>query len=121
MAVATTQLFSRQEALLASAVPASIDSVEVGAALAATYTVPAGTKIVKISTNVTCLFRDGGVAAKLPTDGRDGEESAWLHPTQDRVFRVQPGQTISFHGNDTTDALVSIERYTGANSTLPPD
>lgn len=125
MAVSTTQLYSRQRALLASRLPRSIDSVAVGAALEATYTVPAGTGIILLSTDNACLFRDsiaGTVPATLPTIGAtDGEESAWLHPSQDREFRVEPGQVISFHGDGTNDAIVTIERYTGTNATLPPD
>jgi len=125
MAVATTQLYPRQEALSASRVPRAIDSVSVGAALAASYTVPAATGIIRLSTDVKCTFRDsiaGTVAATLPGAGAvDGEESAWLHPTQDRDFRVEVGQVISFHGDGTNDATVTIERYTGTNATLPPD
>lgn len=125
MAVATTQLFPRQAALLASRVPRSIDSVAVGAALTATYTVPAATGIIVLSTDEKCAFRDsigGTVAATLPAAGAvDGEESTWLHPTQDRAFRVEVGQVISFHGDGTNDATVTIERYTGTNATLPPD
>lgn len=125
MAVTTTQLYPRQEALSASRVPRSIDSVVVGSAVEATYTVPAGTGIILLSTDAKCLFRDsiaGTVPATLPSLGAvDGEESAWLHPTQDRAFRVEVGQVISFHGDGTNDATVTIERYTGTNATLPPD
>ena len=125
MAVATTQLFPRQGALLASRVPRSIDSVIVGSAAEVTYTVPAATGIIVLSTDVKCLFRDsiaGTVPATLPSVGAvDGEESTWLHPTQDRAFRVEVGQVISFHGDGSSDATVTIERYVGTNATLPPD
>jgi len=123
MAIPTTQLFSRQEALLASTVPMSIDSVAVGAAAAAVYTVPTGTGLIYISTDVKCTFREvSEVAATLPGAGdTDGEESAWLHPGQDRAFRVSPGTEIGFHGDGVSAARVTIERYVGTNSQLPPD
>lgn len=122
MAIPTTQLFSRQSALLASAIPLSIDSVSIsGAGGDEPYTVPAGTNIVWLSTDKACLFRDGGVVASIPTGVADGEEAAWLHPGESRAFRVRPGDTISFKGDGTNDALVTIERYAGTNASLPPD
>lgn len=122
MAIPTTQLFSRQEALLASTVPMSIDSLAVGAAVAAAYTVPAATGLIHVSTDEKCTFREGSVAATLPGVGAiNGEQSSWLHPGQDRAFRVSPGTVISFHGDGTNDATVTIERYVGTNSQLPPD
>lgn len=121
MAIATTQLYSRQDALLASGAPKSIDSVSATSAAAVEYTVPANTKIVRLSTDALCLFREGSVAATLPAGATDGEEAAWLASGQDRILRVEPGAKISFLGIAASDALVSIERYVGANSALPPD
>lgn len=122
MAIATTQLCSRQTALLASALPKSIDSVQVTSAGAAVaYTIPVNTGIVFLSTDNMCLFRHGGVAATIPSGQTDGEEAAWLHPGQDRGFRVASGDTISFKGDGVNDALVTIERYVGTNASLPPD
>jgi len=122
-AQATTQLFSREDALGASRVPNSIDVVVVTAAGAAvTYTVPVNTKIIHISTNSACCFRDGAQAAVTPVAGvTDGGGSTWLAANTPERFRVQPGDTISFKSDTQNDALITIRRYAGTNATLPPD
>lgn len=122
-AQATTQLFSRESALMASRLPNSIDVVLVLTAGAAVeYTVPANTKIVHLSTNQQCCFRDGAQAAVTPVAGvTDGGGSTWLYPGNPEEFRVEPGGKISFKSDGNADALITIRRYTGANSSLPPD
>lgn len=121
MAIPTAQLFPRQEALLASVLPKSIDMVILtGGGAAVTYTVPAATGIIVLSTDKACLFRDGAATAVI-AGNLVGEASAWLIPGERLRFRVAPGDTISFISDDVNDANVAIERYTGTNATLPPD
>lgn len=122
MAQATTQLFSRQSALLVTGVPVSIDTVLVLADGTASYTVPAGTYIIQLSTNTRCLFRDGSETASAVGSGvTDGTGSTWLEPGVPEAYRTKPAATISFRGNDETNSEVTIRRYTGTNSALPPD